>query len=77
MAADDERLPAVTLERLLRGRLLRLTSILPRGTYLSLAEWWWRKASAANKRNGLTLSSEYADYRTPHSVGVLSIFPLK
>src|SRR5437763_12908821 len=45
MAGDDERLPAVTLERLLRGRIPRLTSILPRGTYLILAEWWWRKGA--------------------------------
>jgi hypothetical protein len=45
MAGDDERLAAVTLERLPGGRIPRLTSILPRGTYLILAEWWWRKGA--------------------------------
>jgi hypothetical protein len=35
LAGHNERLPAVTLERLVRGRIARLTGILPRGTYLS------------------------------------------
>ena len=45
MGGDDERLPAITLERLLRGRIPRLTGILPRGTYRILAERWWRKGA--------------------------------